>query len=192
MFKLKDIIIIGSVLVLLSPVIYFVMLLLTNSARIEFGKPDNSKASVSEELVKTIKSSPAKDSMVAKYSRSYQAYEIQRREIADQEARIADERNRLEILKSEIEKEKNALAGERSKMESLVSQNDSIEIKKVRQLAKVYGAMRSTEAARILETLDNNLVAKILTNITDAGIKAKILQSLSAEKAKSVTTRMGR
>ena len=105
MFKLKDIVIIGTVLVLLSPVIYFVMLLLTNNARIEFGKPDNGKQSATEEVIRTIKSSPAKDSMVAKYSRSYQAYEIQRREITDEEARIADEKNRLEILKSEIEKE---------------------------------------------------------------------------------------
>lgn len=192
MFKFKDIIIIGSVLVLLSPVVYFVMLLLTNNARIEFGKPDNGKPSVTEDVIRTINSSPAKDSMVAKYSKSYQAYEVQRRDLADEETRIADEKNRLEMLKSEIEKEKNAVAGERSKMESLVSQNDSIEIKKVKQLSKVYGAMRPAEAARILETLDNDLVAKILSNITDATIKAKILQSLSDAKAKDVTTRMGR
>jgi flagellar motility protein MotE (MotC chaperone) len=192
MFKLKDLVIIGSVIVLLSPVIYFLMLLLTGNARIEFGSSDKSKSPQTEAIVKTVRSSPAKDSMVARYSKSYQAYEVQRQEIADEQAQITDEKNRLEMVKADIEKEKNALAEERRKIESLVVESDSLELKKIKQLAKVYGAMRPAEAARILETLDNDMVAKILTNITDATIKAKILQSLSDEKARNVTTRMGK
>jgi flagellar motility protein MotE (MotC chaperone) len=76
-------------------------------------------------------------------------------------------------------------------MEKTVSQSDDLDKKRVKQLAKVYGAMRAEEAARILETLDDDLCINILSNMGDDRQKAKILSALTGDKATRVSNKIG-
>ena len=65
-------------------------------------------------------------------------------------------------------------------------------MKRIKQLAKVYGAMRANEAAQILETLDDNLLIKIINAISDDRQKAKIMAGLSKSKAARISKKMGK
>jgi flagellar motility protein MotE (MotC chaperone) len=192
MLKPKEIIVIGLVLVLLSPVLYFIMLLLTGNARIEFGSPKENESTFREDIVKVVRPSLVKDTLLAQYSKTYQAYTQERQQLQEERSRIEEEKSQINLVKDELENERKALQTERKKFESLVGQKDSLELKKLKQISKVYAAMRPAEAARILETLDDALVARILGSMGDAGVSAKILQNLQQEKATSVTALMGR
>jgi flagellar motility protein MotE (MotC chaperone) len=192
MLKPKDIIIIGIVVVLLSPVLYLVMLVMTGNARIEFGEAKVNESTLRDDIVKVIKPSHAKDTLIAQYSKSFQAYEQERQQVQEERSRLDEEKKRVDLFKTEVENERKALQEERQHFESLVSKKDTLEQKKIKQISKVYGAMRPAEAARILETLNDDLVANILGNMSDASQSAKILQNLAPEKAASVTSLMGR
>jgi flagellar motility protein MotE (MotC chaperone) len=72
-----------------------------------------------------------------------------------------------------------------------VGQSDTLDKKRIKQLAKVYGAMRAEEAARILETLDDDLCLNILSSIGDDRQKAKIFSALSATKSAAVSKKLG-
>jgi flagellar protein FlbB len=91
-----------------------------------------------------------------------------------------------------LEKTRNELAEERKKLEKLVSQSDELDKKRIKQLAKVYSAMRPEEAATIIETLDDNLVITILTSMGDDRQKAKILSLISKEKATRISKKIGK
>jgi flagellar motility protein MotE (MotC chaperone) len=60
-------------------------------------------------------------------------------------------------------------------------------MKKIKELSKIYGAMRPVEAAQIIETLQDELAVKVLTNIGDERQKGKILSALSREKATRIS-----
>jgi len=53
------------------------------------------------------------------------------------------------MMQRELEDNRKSLASERIKLEKLVEQSDSLDQKRIKQLARVYGAMRAAEAARL-------------------------------------------
>ena len=80
---------------------------------------------------------------------------------------LAPQQDQVKIAQEEMEKTKVELGAEREKLEKLVGETDSLDKKRIKQLAKVYSAMRPEEASRILETLDDNLCVNILSNMGD-------------------------
>jgi flagellar motility protein MotE (MotC chaperone) len=185
---LNQIIIIAVTATLSFPVIYFLLLFTTGQARIEFNRPKNNEKK--EQSVKLIKSNPKKDSLAAAQSQTFMALEHQKTEIEREKHLLAEQQDHLKIVEQETEKNRNDLSTEREKLEKLVSKSDDIDKKRIRQLAKVYGAMRAEEAARILETLDDDMCISILTLIGDDRQKAKILAALSGDKASRVSRKI--
>ena len=101
---------------------------------------------------------------------------------------------RLGIAESElgrIESERQKLAENRKRLEKLVAESNELEQKRIKQLARVYAAMRPREAALILETLEDALLIRILRAINDDRQKGKIVASLSREKAARISRKMG-
>jgi len=189
--KLKDFIVIAVVMVLSFPIVYFVMMLASGTARIEIGPPKE-KVAEEEKKVEMIKSSFRKDSLAAVYSRTYQALIQERADVQKERTRLQEQQQRIDILQRELETQKAAIEKERKALESLVSKDDSLETKRIRQLSKVYGAMRPAEAAGIIETLDDALAVKVLAGIGDDRQKARILTALSKEKATRISRLMGK
>ncbi len=187
---LKQLIIIVAALTLSFPVIYLLMLFATGNARIEFSREDKNKKS--EQEIKLLKSNARKDSLVALQSQTFLAVEKQKAELETEKKRLSEERERLFIFQQEIDKKLADITEERKKMERLVGQNDELDKKRIKQLAKVYGAMRAEEAARILETLDDDLLVNILGAMGDDRQKAKILSAISREKAARISIKMGK
>ena len=183
--KLKDYIAIAVVTVATFPVLYLVMLFITGSARVEFGPPKEDETK--NEKVEVVKQSARKDSLTAVNSRTFQALQQERSEMEKERQRLREQQGRIDLLQSEAEVERKKLTEEREKLEKVVSVSDSLGGRKIKDLAKMYAAMRPSEAASILGTMDDRMVAQILKSINDDRQKAKILSSLSRDKAARIS-----
>ena len=188
---LKEIIIIAAVMVCSFPISYLLMLFATGNARLELTKP-KAKDENEEQKLKTVSRSAKVDSLEVAHSSSYLALEQERSQMAEKRSALADDEQRVQLIKTELEQKTADLVAERKKIEKLIGQSDELDKKRIQQLAKVYSAMRATEAARILETLDDALLSKILMSMNDDRQKAKILSALSPEKAAQLSRRIGK
>ena len=187
---IKDAIMIAVVSLMMFPVIYISMLFVTGRAKLEFVNPA-AKKEVSEE-VRRQKSSSKLDSMQIVNTESYAAKVRETAEVAKEREALTREQERLNDLISELNSAKQELAAERVRFEQMVEKNDELDMKRIKQLARVYGAMRANEAALILETLDDNLFIKIIKAISDDRQKAKIMAAISKNKASRVSAKMGK
>jgi flagellar motility protein MotE (MotC chaperone) len=184
--KLKDIIIIALVMLTSFPVMYTILLFTTGTAKVVFDSgvtDEKEKKKKAEEM----KLSARKDSIAIVNSKVFQALQKERGEVNEQKERLNDQRLRMEQIQQELQTQRDEILQERKKLEQLVTKNDSLDTRKMRDLAKVYGAMKPAEAAQILGTLSDSNVAKILKMINDDRQKAKILAFLPVEKAASVS-----
>jgi flagellar motility protein MotE (MotC chaperone) len=187
---LKELIIIVAVLTFSFPVVYVLMMLATGSARIEFNQPAKPKKDDKE--LKFMKLSAKKDSLAAVQSQTFFAIEKQKADLDDEKKRMTEQQDHVLMVEQELEKTRSDLTEERKKLEKLVGQSDELDKKRIKQLAKVYSAMRPEEAARILETLDDDLLINILGAMGDDRQKAKILSVLSPDKASRVSKKIGK
>jgi flagellar motility protein MotE (MotC chaperone) len=187
--SLKDVIAIAVVALCSFPLMYFTMLFATGRARIEFGQKVDREE---DTRIKTIRQNTRKDSLAATQSQSFLANEAARNSLKSERERLQKQQMHIEMLQQELETAKQKLENERRALESLVAQSADLDKKRIGQLAKVYGAMRAAEAAQVLETLDDNLVIKILTSINDDRQKAKIMAALPTAKASRISRMLGR
>jgi flagellar motility protein MotE (MotC chaperone) len=188
--SLKELIIILVTLTLSFPVIYILLMLATGGARLEFSQPIKSKKDDKE--IKIMKINAKKDSLAAVQSQTFFALEQQKADLDNEKKKMSEQQDHVQMVEQELEKTRNDLTEERKKLEKLVGQSDELDKKRVKQLAKVYSAMRPEEAARILETLDDDLLINILSAMGDDRQKAKILSALSPEKATRVSNKIGK
>jgi flagellar motility protein MotE (MotC chaperone) len=188
---IKEIIILGAITVFSFPIMYAITLFATGNAHVVLTKPTASEQD-QEKRVRMMHSNSHMDSLSLAHSNTFVALENERTDVNARKEELQQEEARLNILKQEVESKTEGLASERVKIEKLVGTSDSLDKKRIQQLAKVYGAMRATEAARILETLDDKLLVKILGAINDDRQKAKIMSALSQEKAAKISELIGK
>ncbi|MDD5672689.1 MAG: hypothetical protein PHC61_00875 [Chitinivibrionales bacterium] len=188
---LKEIIILAIVTIFSFPITYLLMLFATGNAHLELTKPVGAQQE-QEKKVRQARTNPHLDSLAMEHSNAFMALQDERAAVEAKKQEMQQEEARLNMLKQEVETKTGDLAGERAKIEKLVGVSDSLDKKRIGQLAKVYSAMRAAEAARILETLDDNLIVKILGAMSDDRQKAKIMSALSPEKATKVSEKMGK
>lgn len=184
--KLKDYIAIAIVTVISFPVLYIAMLFFTGVAHVEF-EEKSKKPQGESKSVELMRLTARKDSLSASNSRTFQALQKERIGLQEERNRLLEQQQRIDLLQRELESQHKLLQGERAKLENLVEKSDSLDNRKIKQLSKVYAAMRPAEAAQIIETLKDELAAKILTTMNDDRQKAKILSSLSGEKAARIS-----
>lgn len=181
---MKDIIAIVVVTCVSFPVLYLIMLFVTGTLRIEYGIEDPSRE---KEKVELVKQSARRDSLAAQNSRTFLALQQERRELQKERERLMELQERLGIVQNEIKQQKSELDQDKKELSKLLESSSEAQEARFKQLAKVYGAMKAAEAASILETLPDSQVAKIITAINDDRQKAKILASISKEKAKRLS-----
>ena len=186
----RDLISIAVVTIISFPILYLVVLFATGNMRIEIGKkPEEEKRS---EDLRVLRLTHRRDSLMAQHSAAYRAVLQERKEIEEKEQRLKEREERIAMLEQELEQQRLALVAERQRLEKAVAESDDASEKKIRQLARVYGAMRPAEAAQILETLNDDLVVKILRGIGDDRQKGKIMGAISKSKAARLSRLMGR
>ena len=189
--KIKDIVMVGIIAIVTLPVLYFAMLFVTGNARIEFAQKMPG-ATEDRKKLEFLKHSSHQDSLIAIHSQAFLASEKEKVEVEKEQERLAKQQERINILTQELEATRKEQATEREKFEKLVTQVDDLEMKRVKDLAKIYGSMRANEAAQVLETLDDSMLIKIINAIGDDRQKAKIMAALSKSKAEKITKKMGK
>ena len=189
--KLKDIILIAVIAVATFPLLYFAMLFVTGNARIEFVSKKPEAAKGKQEL-KYLKHSNRRDSLLVAQSQAFLASEKNKKELEEKQERLSKQEERINILTQELDRTRKELSAEREKFEKLVAESDEMEMKRIKQLAKIYASMRANEAAQILQTLDDYLLIQIINAIGDERQRAKIVANLPKDKAAKITRRMGK
>lgn len=87
---------------------------------------------------------------------------------------------------AEIDTKLDELLKRRKELTDLLAQKDVEEIKKVKDLSKIYEKMDPAKAASALSVLDQQLAADLLANMK-AKAAAKVLDSLNRQKAAEIS-----
>jgi len=187
---MKDYIIIGVVAFFALPLMYIAALFATGNARIEFGRELLPGAKSDE--VKYLESTARRDSLAVQYSRTYLALKKEREEVEQKKEELQEQQERLEIVRREVEQQQKELEVQKERLEKLVESSGELSGKRIKQLARIYEAMKANEAANILETIDDDLVISILRAMSDDRQKAKIVAGLPENKARRISAKMGK
>jgi flagellar motility protein MotE (MotC chaperone) len=188
--QIKDLITIAMVSIISFPILYLIMLLVTGTAKFVITSQTPEFEKKQYEL-KYQSLSNRKDSLIAIHSQSFVASENAKKEAGLELEKLNKQGERISLLQQELDNTRQLLSTEREKFEKFSAQTDELEAKRIKQLAKVYGAMRASEAAQILETLDDDLLVKVFIAIGDDRQKAKIMSSLSQNKAAQLSKKIG-
>jgi len=189
--KLKDILGISIVSIFLFPVILIGIMLAAGVVHLEFG---NGKDKDRLKQALAVDEQAKQEDAESKQLKSFKALELKEKELAEQEANVSKETERLEVLKTETMKAKEEIEATRKKIEALVGKSTEIQDKQIASLAEVYGGMRPDEAAPILLSLSDDLVIKIMRKIPETRATSKLLAALAAldvKRAAKITTLLG-
>lgn len=91
----------------------------------------------------------------------------------------------LKSLQEEVDKKLNALTKVREQLDQQLAQKDEAQLKKIRELAKMYEKMDPAAAAEVLVDLDHDLAIGIL-----GGIKSKAAGKILANMEKDQAARL--
>lgn len=189
--KLKDLIGISLVSVFLFPVVLIGIMLASGVAHLEFGDGKD------KELIKeafTAADQLTQADAEARQLKAFKAAEAKEKELADRQAQVDRDIERIEALKAETDKARAEIAKERARIEELVGKNSEINDKQLASLAEVYGGMRPEEAAPILLSLDDPMVVRILKKIPETRATSKLMAALAAldvKRAARLTSLLG-
>ncbi len=189
--KIKEIVIVGIVVMMLSfPLMYLGMLLVTGNAELVF-KGDLEKNIEVQKQVKIEKQTEVRDSLMLLNSHAFLANVKERKALESEREFLVQEQERLGMLRQELSTERDEIEAERKKYEKALEDSDELNQKRMKKLARVYGAMKANEAARIMETLEDQLCIDIFKFMNEDRQKAKILAAMSGEKAARLSEIMG-
>jgi flagellar motility protein MotE (MotC chaperone) len=190
--RARDLIGAGIASLLLFPVIFFAVLLLSGTARLEVG-------GFSEETRKKIagyleRENPKQQEQDLEQSKLYEANRKLAAELDEKQRLIQEETARLELLKLETSQNLAKITQNRDEIDRKVGESQVLSDQKIEELAQVYAAMKPVEAAPILLNLDDNSIARILKRVPDSRSQGKLLAAigaLSTKRAASVTKILG-
>ena len=172
------------------PVVILCVLLLTGNARIEFG-PKSLFPIGGGKAVDLLRHART-DSLGLAASKTFQAVEQERNELALERQQLAEKQQALDLFERDLDARKAELTQERGAIAALAATGDSLAGKKMREaFEKCTGSMKPAEAAQIIGTLGDATAATILDGIGDDRQKAKIFAALAPEKAAALTLLMG-
>jgi flagellar motility protein MotE (MotC chaperone) len=189
--KLKDLIGISLVSIFLFPVVLIGIMLAAGVVHIEFGSGKD-KDRLKETF--TAADKLAQDEAEARQLKAFKAAERKEQELAEKQAALEKEMERLEALRLETAKARGEIEKERRRIEELVGRHGEVQDKQIAALAEVYGGMRPEEAAPILLSLDDALVVRILRKIPESRSTSKLMAALAAldvKRAARLTTKLG-
>lgn len=149
----------------------------------ETAGPEEGVASESDEVVfKTLLNFNEEEASILKdLAKKKHDLEVAHKKLKVEERTLKALRNSLQQYSTQLaEKEKAVMAS---------NKKDKKVTAKVKELAKIYQSMKAPEAARILATLDMDIVLKIFGSIS-AMKSAPILAAMPPEKAKEITEKM--
>ncbi len=115
------------------------------------------------------------------------ALQQERRNLVKEREVLKNQKKDLKRLEAEVDKKLDQLQSTRLQIEKLLTEKNAAELKKIRDLSKMYDKMSPEKAARILSTLDQDLAISILENMKTKAA-AKVLNNMDRDKAARLTT----
>ena len=136
-------------------------------------------------------SAPARDGAEQQFSsveerRLLLALQQERLNLVKEREALENRKKDLKRLEVEVDKKLDQLQATRMRIEKLLEEKDAAELKKIKDLGKVYSKMSPEKAAGILANLDTELATAILENMK-AKAAAKILNNMNRDKAAGLT-----
>ncbi len=115
------------------------------------------------------------------------ALQQERQNLVKEREVLTNQKKDLKRLEAEVDKKLDQLQAMRMQIEQLLAEKDALELKRVRDLSKMYGKMSPDKAARIFSSLSQDLAISILENMKTKAA-AKILNNMDRDKAAKLTT----
>ncbi len=190
MKKIEMVIVAIVVMVLSFPLMYIGALLGTGNAKLVF-KGDLARKIEVENQIRLDEQSALRDSLLLINSHAYQANVAEKERLATERENLLQEQNRLQMLIQEMQQERDEMELERVRLDEALLTSDEASQNRLKRLARVYGAMKANEAARIMETLTDDLCVNIFQYMGEDRQKAKILAAMSGDKAARLSVLMG-
>ncbi|MDR2579709.1 MAG: hypothetical protein LBC85_01780 [Fibromonadaceae bacterium] len=190
--RARDLIGVGIASLLLFPVVFFAVLLVTGTAKLEINGLD-------EETRKRIagyleRHTPEQEAQDLEQSKLFEANRNLAIELEERQRELRAESARLELLKLETSQKLAKINENREEINKRVGESQALSDQKIDELAQVYAAMKPVEAAPILMNLDDDSIARILKRVPDSRSQGKLLAAVGAlntKRAASVTRILG-
>lgn len=115
------------------------------------------------------------------------ALEQERSTFEQERLAVENKKKELKRLETEVDKKLSQLRQQREALEKLLAEKDAVEQQRINELSKVYEKMSAEKAAKIFDSLDQNLAVSLLKQMK-IKTAAKIMNNLSREKAAALTT----
>jgi flagellar motility protein MotE (MotC chaperone) len=190
--RARDLIGVGLASVLLFPVVFFTVLLVSGTAKLEVGEMDDeSKRRIAGYLERH---TPEQEAHDFEQSKLFEANRRLAEELEEKQRLIQEEAARLELLKLETSQNLAKIDQNRKDIDKRVGESQVLSDQKIEELAQVYAAMKPVEAAPILMNLDDTSTARIIKRVADTRTQGKLLAAIGAlntQKAASVTKILG-
>jgi len=190
--RAKDLIGVGVVSLLLFPVIFFAVLLITGTAKMEIGGLDSeTKRKIAGYIERH---SPEQEAQDLEQSKVYEANRRLAAELEEKQRLLQEEAARLELLKLETSQNLAKINQNREEINKKIGESQTLSDQKIDELAQVYAVMKPVEAAPILMNLDDNSIARIIKRVPDSRAQSKLLAAIGAintKKAASITKILG-
>jgi len=190
--RARDLIGAGIASLLLFPVVFFAVLLISGTAHVEIGGlNDETKRKIAGYLERQ---NPEQQEQDLEQSKLYEANRKLAAELEEQQRLIKEETARLELLKLEVSQNFAKISQDREEINKKVGESQTLSEQKIEELAQIYAAMKPIEAAPILLNLDDNSIARILKKVPDSRSQGKLLAAIGAlntKRAASVTKILG-
>lgn len=118
-----------------------------------------------------------------------QSLNARRKEIEKREREFELREKTLAAAESSLVEKIDELRSLKSKVESLLTQHDEEQEARMRSLVKIYESMKPKDAARILASLDGEILLDVIERMREAKT-APILALLSPDKAQRITVKL--
>jgi flagellar motility protein MotE (MotC chaperone) len=188
----RDLVGVGVASLLLFPVIFFAVLLVSGMAKLEV---DGLDMDAKKKIVGYLeRHSPEQEAQDLEQSKLYEANRQLALELEDKQKALQEEASRLELLKLETSQHLEKINKNREEIDKKVGESRLLSDQKIEELAQVYAAMKPVEAAPILLNLADSSIARILKRVPDSRSQGKLLAAigaLSTPRAASVTKILG-
>ncbi len=115
------------------------------------------------------------------------ALQQERQNLIKEQESIKNRKKELKRIEDEVDKKLDQLEAARLQLKELLAEKDARELKRIRDLSKMYGKMSPEKAARIFGTLEQKLAIAILADMKTKAA-AKLLNNMDRDKAAKLTT----
>ncbi|PIE59712.1 MAG: hypothetical protein CSA32_02685 [Desulfobulbus propionicus] len=119
--------------------------------------------------------------------RLMEALQEERGSLKREREELANQKKALKTLEEEVDKKLKELGQQRQVLEAMLKEKDAQELKRIKELSKMYEKMAAEKAARIFTTLDEPLAIAILEQMKSKSA-AKLLNNMDRDQAAALTT----